>query len=283
MELLSLKTFQTVVNEGGVLAASRVLNTVQSNVTSRIQRLEQELGGKLFYRKGRGLALTPSGQVLLGYAQQLLQLEAQATAAVQQVGEESGELRVGAMEAFAAVRLPAVLKQVHERHRKVALHVSSGFSADLIDQVLHFKLDCAFVGGIESHPELQVTELLQDELVLIYVRSEEQKRLPLILFREGCSYRERALRWQHEQGMEQNGTMELGSLDAILGCVAVGMGQTLMPRWVVEQSRYRNELVVEPLETEWSKVSTALIQHRDAVAMPVLETLKVAATALWQR
>ena len=57
MELVALRTFQTVVEEGGVLAASRKLNTVQSNVTGRIRRLEEELGVELFFRKGRGLEL----------------------------------------------------------------------------------------------------------------------------------------------------------------------------------------------------------------------------------
>ncbi len=274
MELLSLKTFQAVVDEGGVLAASHALNTVQSNVTARIQRLEQELNTQLFYRKGRGLVLTPSGQLLLGYAQQLLQLESQATAAMMQMGEESGELRVGAMEAFAALRLPALLKSVHQRHQGVLLRVSSGFSADLVELVLHHKLDCAFVGGVVEHPELEVIELRQDELVLIYSQQEVLSQLPLILFREGCSYRARALSWQREQGHELNGMMELGSLDAILGCVAVGMGATLMPRWVVEQSRYREELVVEPIAAEWSKVPTLLIQHRDALPLSALDTLK---------
>lgn len=49
MELLALKTFQAVVETGGILAASRRLNTVQSNVTTRIRRLEEELGSELFF------------------------------------------------------------------------------------------------------------------------------------------------------------------------------------------------------------------------------------------
>ena len=52
MELIALRTFQAVVEEGGILAASRKLNTVQSNVTGRIRKLEEELGAELFFRKG---------------------------------------------------------------------------------------------------------------------------------------------------------------------------------------------------------------------------------------
>ena len=105
MELVALRTFQAVVEEGGILAASRKLNTVQSNVTGRIRRLEEELGTDLFFRKGRGLELAPSGRVLLDYARRMLLLERQTSAAVRLVGESVGELRIGAMETFAALHL----------------------------------------------------------------------------------------------------------------------------------------------------------------------------------
>ncbi|RTL30314.1 MAG: LysR family transcriptional regulator, partial [Rhodocyclaceae bacterium] len=98
------------------LAASRKLNTVQSNVTGRIRRLEEELGTELFHRKGRGLELAPSGRVLLDYARRMLLLERETSAAVRQVGESAGELRIGAMETFAAVHLPRALKAVRARH-----------------------------------------------------------------------------------------------------------------------------------------------------------------------
>ena len=123
MELVALRTFQSVVEEGGILAASKKLNTVQSNVTGRISKMEEELGTELFLRKGRGLELAPSGRVLLDYARRMLQLEQQTTAAVRQVGESSGELRIGAMETFAALHLPTALKAVRREHSLFELWV----------------------------------------------------------------------------------------------------------------------------------------------------------------
>jgi DNA-binding transcriptional LysR family regulator len=124
MELVALRTFQAVVEEGGILAASRKLNTVQSNVTGRIRRLEEELGTELFFRKGRGLELAPSGRVLIQYAQRMLLLERQTSAAIRQVGDNVGELRVGSMETFAALHLPAALKALREAHPGLELRVS---------------------------------------------------------------------------------------------------------------------------------------------------------------
>ncbi|MEH6471368.1 MAG: LysR substrate-binding domain-containing protein [Halopseudomonas sp.] len=273
MELLSLRTFQAVAEEGGVLSASRKLNTVQSNVTTRIKRLEEELGTELFYRKGRGLELAPSGRVLLDYARQLLQLESRAGAAVRQVGEQTGELRIGTMETFAALRLPSALKAVRQAHAGLELRVETNTSSVLIERVLDHKLDCGFVGGRVDHPDLEVSEVVQEELVLVRSAQQADGQSALILFREGCAYRACALAWQRECGHQVNEVMELGTLDGILGCVAVGLGCTLMPRRVVEYSRFRQELSVEALPAHLAMIPTMMIRHRNAVPLKAVTTL----------
>jgi len=276
MELQALRTFKTVAEEGGVLAASRTLNTVQSNVTARIKRLESEIGKPLFYRKGRGLILSPSGHILLNYAHQMLQLESQANQAVQQVGEQTGTLRVGSMETFAALRLPALLKAVQHVHPTLKLHMATSTSSALAHQVLNHQLDCAFVGGPLEHSELVTATVSYEELVLVYAKQSDYHALPLILFREGCAYRARALEWQRQQGNQLNEVMEFGTLDGILGCVSVGLGCTLMPRGVVMQSRYSNDLRIDTIDAPLAHIPTLLIRHQDAVPLKAFETLQQA-------
>lgn len=273
MELLALKTFQAVVEEGGILAASRKLNTVQSNVTGRIRKLEEELGTELFFRKGRGLELAPSGRILLDYARRMALLERQTAAAVRQVGESVGELRIGAMETFAALHLPTALKAVRASHPGLELRVFTDTSATLTDKVLHHKLDCAFIAGPVVHPELMFEEVVVEELVQVHAAGSNPLLQPLILFREGCAYRTRALAWQRSQGHAQADAMEFGTLEGILGCVAVGLGWTLMPRRVVEQSPHAVDLVVETIPPEISRVPTGMIRLREAPPMGALATL----------
>lgn len=273
MELVALRTFVMVVEEGGVLAAARRLNTVQSNVTGRIRKLEETLGCELFVRKGRALALAPSGRVLLDYARRMLLLERQTLAAVREVGECSGELRIGAMETFAALHLPYALKAVRREHPKVELRIYSEPTALLVDKVLAHKLDAAFVAGPVQHPELEFSEVVAEELVQVHAQGSEPVRLPLILFREGCAYRARALAWQRSIGHALADVMEFGTLDGILGCVSVGLGWTLMPRRVIEQSRHAAELVVTPVPHEIAHVPTGLIRLRDAPPFAALRTL----------
>ena len=109
MEITSLRTLVAVVDEGGIRGASGRLNTVQSNITARIHKLEKELDAKLFRLVGRRLELTPAGELLYDYAEEILRLEHQATSAVLR-SKGSYDLRIGTAETFAAVHLPLVLK-----------------------------------------------------------------------------------------------------------------------------------------------------------------------------
>jgi DNA-binding transcriptional LysR family regulator len=276
MELVALRTFQAVVEEGGILAASRKLNTVQSNVTSRIRRLEEELGAELFFRKGRGLELAPSGRVLLDYARRMLLLERQTSTAVRQVGEGTGELRIGTMETFAALHLPKALKAVKTRHPQLELRVLTDTSSALIEKVLAHKIDCAFVGGPVLHPDIQFDELVIEELVQISAKGANPALQPLILFREGCAYRARAIAWQRASGHIVADAMEFGTLEGILGCVSVGLGWTLMPRRVVEQSLHAADLAIVSVPDNISRVPTGMIYLRDTAPTVVLKTLSEA-------
>ncbi len=276
MDLPALNTFISVIEQGGILAASRHLNTVQSNVTSRIKRLEETLDTQLFYRQGRGLVLSPSGQVLESYARRMLQLENQAVQAVRQAGNQSGELRIGTMESFAALRLSPILQQLRRDHEGIQLQITTNTTADLIQDLLQHKLDCAFVGGPVEHPDIRVSQVIEEELVLVRSNqpgTPDMPKLPLIMFREGCAYRTRALNWQRHSGHHTQQLMEMGSLDGILSCVAAGLGYTVLPEAVVSASNHRPVLQCERLPAELAKVPTLLIQHKDALILPALEDL----------
>jgi len=275
MELLALRTFKAVVEQGGIAAASRELHTVQSNVTTRIQRLEEELETRLFIRQGRGLQVTPAGRVLYDYAEKILQMTRQARTAVQQAGGEAGELRIGSMESFTAVRLPTALQRLRADFPQLRPSVDTGTSGELIEAVLSCRLDCVFVGGEVEHPDLTSETVLVEELVEVSCRDDGDTDT-LIMFRQGCAYRARAEAWMRAQKRLDFKVMELGTLEGILGCVAVGMGVTLMPASVVESSSYRDQLQTRAVPQELGLIPTQLVCHSSNASLASLDSLKAA-------
>src|SRR5688572_12373490 len=129
MELSDLHVFRTVVQAGGITRAAEKLNRVQSNVTTRIRQLEDQLGVELFIRLGKRLHLSPAGKVLLDYADRLLALASEARDAVHDTGPR-GLFRLGAMESTAAVRLPAPLSEYCRRYPEVTLELHTGNCAE---------------------------------------------------------------------------------------------------------------------------------------------------------
>lgn len=252
MELKALHTFATVANVGTIGGASKALNCVQSNVTTRIKALEAELGVSLFNRSRAGMALTSAGVAFLPYAQDVLQAEERARTSVEAFDSSVKFLRIGSMESTLAVRLPAILSSFRAENPNLRLQIQSGPTEELIEKLVQDQIDIAFVGGKFKHSELRGHPLFAEEMVMIsaleFENLEDLRSLPVIVFKVGCSYRDYTRRWMRMSGLAPNDLFELGTLDGILGCVAAGVGVSCLPRSVVEGSQSRNLLRVHTLD-----------------------------------
>ncbi len=261
MEVSSLRIFLSVAETGGISAAAQKLHYVQSNVTARIKKLEDELGAVLFVRQSRGMSLTAAGRILKDYAERISRLELQAADAVRGTIENGGSIRLGSMETTMAIRLPAILKQLHAEMPMAEIAVSTGRTEGLIRDVLEHRLDCAYVGGPVEHPELESRIAFEEELVLVTSKEAVQKNV-LLVFRTGCVYRARAEQWLREEGRLPFTLMEYGTLEGILGCVDAGLGCTLMPRAVVERSAFRVDVEVTTFPARIAIILTLLVLRR---------------------
>ena len=170
MDLAALRIFRTVVREGGVTRAAERLNRVQSNVTTRIRQLEDELGVALFIREGKRLHLAPAGQVLLDYSERLLSLADEARLAVQD-SKPRGIFRLGAMESTAAVRLPAALNEYHRRYPDVVLELKTGNPPTLAALILAGELDAALVTEPVADATFEKAPAFVEEAVIVSAAS----------------------------------------------------------------------------------------------------------------
>src|SRR4051812_46332024 len=109
MDTRDLATFAAVARLGGMGRAARALNTVQSDITQRVRRLEESLGVALFERSRSGASLTAAGRRLMPYAARVDALLEEAGRAVRDDGAPRGMLAVGALETTAALRLSPLL------------------------------------------------------------------------------------------------------------------------------------------------------------------------------
>ena len=270
MELSSLRIFKTVAEEGSVTQAAARLHRVQSNVSARLNQLEESLGVTLFNRSGRRMLITAEGTRLLEYADRLLRLADEAQMSVRGENEPSGQLRIGSMETTAAARLPRVLGAFHRKHPQVDLLLDTGPTDYQIQQVLNHKVDLALVSGPVERPELEQQPVFVEELVLLtdalhgpVTGPADVARRTLLGFRSGCSYRRRLEWWFADAGVAHTRIAEFGTFEAIIGCVAAGMGVAMMPREVLRQRGLGRTVQCHTLPPEVAEVETVMVWRRD--------------------
>lgn len=269
IDLDSLHIFKAVVDCGGVTKAASHLNRVQSNITTRIQNLEERLGVKLFLRQSGKLVLSSDGRLLLGYAERLLLLSSEAVAALRS-GAPRGILRIGTMESTAAARLPPLLSAYHRRYPDVQIELVPGTSGALIGKVLRFEVEAAFVAEPFAPDGLDTQPAFIEELVLIAASDAPPIKTPpdirqrtVIAFASGCSYRRILEDWLSASCVVPERVMELGSYHAIVACVAAGSGVAIMPRSVLGVVRAENNIAAFALPPPVARARTCLVWRRD--------------------
>jgi DNA-binding transcriptional LysR family regulator len=122
-----LRAFVTVAESGSFSAASTRLARTQAAVSMQLRRLEDELGHRLLERSSRGVRLTGSGEILLGFAQKALGAAEEARSALD--GQAvAGTVRLGILEDVAITRLPRALAAFGRRYSSIAveMHVACG-------------------------------------------------------------------------------------------------------------------------------------------------------------
>ena len=270
MDAGDLRFFETVARVGGMNRAAAELNTVQSNVTARVRALEEQLGVPLFHRHSRGVGLTTAGERLLPYAQRITDLLAEARRAVADDGRPKGALTIGSLETTAALRLPPVLAAYAAAYPDVDLVIRTGTTCELVDRVRERKVEGAFVCGPIDHPDLAEEPVFDEELVLVTApavrelgKLMQRADLKIVVLRVGCSYRQRLEDILAARGVRGLRQLEFGTIDAIVGCVAAGLGVTLLPRGVVEPARRAGRVRVHELPPDEARVQTVFVRRRD--------------------
>ncbi len=275
MDLRDLHIFRSVVSAGGVTRAAEKLNRVQSNVTTRVRQLEADLGVALFIREGKKLHLSPEGQLLLDYADRLLDLAQEAREAVNDA-KPRGLLRLGSMESTASVRLPVPMNEYLSRYPDVKLELRTGAPRELAAAVREGQLDAALVAEPIADAPFEKIPLYDEEMVIIAAANHPPIKSPqdasgrsVLAFEAGCPYRQRLDDWFAQSGEMSDRIMEMSSYHAMLGCAVAGMGISLVPRIVLKTFPDVKLLSVHTLPPGLSHATTVFIRRKGPAAPKV--------------
>lgn len=276
MDLKQLEYFVRVAELGSFTKASLALDVAQPALSRQVRLLEVELRQNLLVRNGRGATPTDAGKLLLEHGRGILHQ-------VERAREELGRVR-GALAGRVAIGLPPSLARVltvpltrafRAQLPEARLSISEGLSATMQEWLNTGRLDIAVLYNAMPTPDIDISPLLEEELLLVQPRPPglaeepppppvplaEVAALPLVI-----PSRPNAIRMHVEAEMANIGcrpqiALEIDGVSAILDLVADGVGSALLSRHAVASSirpsAYSARPVNPPLRTRASLASSS--------------------------
>jgi DNA-binding transcriptional LysR family regulator len=258
-----LQVFHAVAKQMSFTKAADVLFMTQPAVTFQIKQLEEYYNTRLFERGHGKISLTPAGELVLDYAERILALSAELEIRLKEMtGHISGPLLIGASTTIAEFMLPRILGEFKAQYPEVQAKLFVANSEAIENRVAEHTLDIGLIEAPSHLPVLLTEACCEDELQVIIsprhafanhkqVSPKQLVPYPYISREAGSGTREFTDMYFRKAGIRPEDLkveMELGSLEALKGVVAAGLGFAIMSRTAVEKERKLGDLVVLPLQ-----------------------------------
>ncbi|MCC7368345.1 MAG: LysR family transcriptional regulator [Chloroflexi bacterium] len=284
-----LRTFLAVARRRSFTRAAEELHLTQPAVSAHIRKLERALGGPLFEQIGRRVSLTPVGQVMSHYAEQVLALEDELRVAIADLQDVvQGVLAIGTSTTIGISMLPALLRRFRDEHPLVQLQVQIGNFPEAVSGLLEGHLDVALMpnaqGPGQLDERLESVPVFSDDLVLVvapghrwaqagYVEPRDLIDEPFVLTATG------RLRQQVEQvlvpfAVTPAVVAECNSLIAMARMVEAGIGVSVLSRLAVADELAHGRLCEVRLRGVESEQPIFMLIHRDKHRTPALRAFQ---------
>lgn len=241
MDLKQLRTFLEVADEGSLTRAAESLHVAQPALGRQIKQLEDEFGGALFDRHGRGMTLTETGRLLADRAQSILRLVEDARAELSAAPNAvAGAVTLGVPPTVGEALGGRLIERFLRLHPSVVVRIVPAFSGYLYDMLRRGEVDLAVVYESAEARQIRSEPLLEENLRLVgaphlmadlggVVRFEQLAGKPLILPGPRQGSRMLFERAAQTAGVDLRVIVEADGLQTLKDLAMRGLGYTVLP------------------------------------------------------
>ncbi|NUU76175.1 LysR family transcriptional regulator [Paenibacillus xylanilyticus] len=274
MELSDIDIILAVGRSGKISQAAKELNYAQSNVTTRIKKLEQEYQVQLFNRFPKGVVPTAKGEQFIAYAARIRNLLHDLEQDMMDPGEPSGTLKIGIVETAASSRFMEILNEYQVTYPKVSISLVNATSPKVLrHKIQAYEIDGAFISGACVKEGLKVEYEMQDTVHIISKRMETPTeslcQVSWVVFPQGCPYREITEMFLEEEGLSARNMIEVSTMENLLSCVESGIAYTIMPCSVIHKKP--EVYSVHDLAEKFTHTTTTFVRGEDRYVSSALD------------
>lgn len=257
MNISILQTFVIVAEKKNLSLAAQEIHITQPAISKQLSVLESHFDTTLVERKGRGVSLTPAGEVFYRHAREMLEMMNKAEREIRQIsGEIAGRLVIWASTIPGHYILPPIIGAFKKEYPQVQLLLQIGDSKDAIRNLLEESAHLAAVGMLPNNKRIEGVNFFSDELLVIVpsdhplaaskeVSIDQLAKEPLVWREIGSGTRSVVESFLVKGGLAANKlniALELGSTGAIVTAVEAGAGISVVSRWAILKELALNKI-----------------------------------------
>jgi LysR family hydrogen peroxide-inducible transcriptional activator len=247
MEMHQLRYFVAVARTGNFSRAAGECRVAQPSLSQQIQKLESEVGERLFERTRRRAILTPAGALFLPHALSILETAEQGRREILEMsGQVRGKILLGALPTIAPYFLPEIVRLFREKYRGVELILHEEATLQLLRGLEENELDLALISDAAPNPRIRIEKLFSEELLLCLpadhallrqrvVVAADLEREKFILMQEGHCLGAQAQRFCQTKGLHPLISCRSAQIATVLAMFQSGLGVSLIPEMARNQ------------------------------------------------
>ena len=283
MEIRQLRYFVSAVRHGSLRAAAKEHFVTQPAVSIQLKKLEEELGEKLYVRRGRRIEPTQAGRFILADAEEIIgRIDALSHSVGAVKTMRRGVLKMGSIDAASIYVLPDVFRAFRTRYPGIDVQVIVSDSHSLVAALGAGTIELAVV-TLPLHGEsYEVVPIFEDRMVLVahprheLARSRRRGRvlervaqMGLITYPAMSTTRRLIEKVFLDNGLTPKVTMEMSSPEAIKKLAEAGLGASILPTRVVANEVKTGTLEVIPTgKIRFSRTLGVVFRDRDKLSPP---------------
>lgn len=284
MELRNLKLFKHLTGTLHFARTSKACYITPSALTRVIQRIETDLGEKLFVRDNRSVELTPAGIAFKKYADDVLQRWDRLHDELSSEEVLQGELSIYCSVTAAYGILPDMMAKYRETHPDVRIHLETGDAAKALIKLSNQDADIVIAALPDAAPRDVVFKIVSQtplvfiapkqypEIVIYTSGGIDWEQTPLIIPDHGLS-RDRIDQWFAKENFIPKIYSQVAGNEAIIVMVSLGCGIGLVPKMVLEKSPFYNRVKILDKTPELSPFIIGLCTRKKNLGNPRVKAL----------
>jgi LysR family hydrogen peroxide-inducible transcriptional activator len=248
MEVNQLRYVCAIADTGNFSRAAERCRIAQPSLSQQVQKLEEDLGVKLFDRLGRSIRLTEAGRAFIPRARAILeQMDAARTSAADKNADLRGNVTVGVIPTVAPYLMPRYTASFAKKFPDAKLRIIEDTTSVLVQGLRDLSIDVAVLALPLRHKDLELFPIRTERLFAVLKKNHPRARAKslalkdlraesFVMLRDGHCFRDLSLDTCARARITPNIAFESAQFSSLLGMVAAGIGVSLVPEMAIDRN-----------------------------------------------